>query len=159
MLALRSLFFTLLLPGSVTVLIPYLLLNSSREPIPPGLELFRLFGLAPLLIGALILLRCIWDFAVTGHGTVAPIDPPRKLVVRGLYRYVRNPIYVGVLLIVSGEAILFDSFRLALYAVVLWFFFQLFVIFSEEPTLREMFGPQYEAYLRAVNRWIPKWPK
>ena len=156
MLALRSLFFTLLLPGSVTLLIPYLLLSSGIEPIPSRLEPFRFVGLVPILIGALILLRCIWDFAVTGRGTVAPVDPPTTLVVRGLYRYVRNPIYVSVLLIVLGEAILFQSLRLVIYAVILWLFFHLVVVLYEEPTLRGNFGSEYEAYLRSVGRWIPK---
>ena len=156
MLALRSLFFTLLLPGGVTLLIPYLLLNSSTEAISSRLGLFRFAGLAPVLIGALILLRCIWDFAVTGRGTVAPVDPPTTLVVRGLYRSVRNPIYVGVLLILLGEAILFESLLLAVYAAILWLFFHLVVVFYEEPTLRATFGAEYEAYLRSVSRWIPK---
>ena len=156
MLALRSLFFSLLLPGSVTLLIPYLLLSSGIELISSRLEPFRFVGLVPILIGALILLRCIWDFAVTGRGTVAPVDPPTTLVVRGLYRYVRNPIYVGVLLIVLGEAILFESLRLAIYAVILWLFFHLVVVLYEEPTLRGNFGSEYEAYLRSVGRWIPK---
>ena len=156
MLALRSLFFTLLLPGSVTFFIPYLLLSSGIEPIPSHLEPFRFVGLVPILIGSLILLRHIWAFAVTGRGTVAPVDPPTTLVVRGLYRYVRNPIYVGVLLIVLGEAILFESLRLATYAVILWLFFHLVVVLYEEPELREKFGTEYEAYLRSVGRWIPK---
>ena len=156
MLALRSLLFSLVLPGSVTLLIPYLLLSSSLEPIPSRLEPLRFVGLVPILIGAFILLRCIWDFAVTGRGTVAPVDPPTTLVVRGLYRYVRNPIYVGVLLIVLGEAILFESPRLAIYAVILWLFFHLAVVLYEEPELREKFGSEYEAYLRSVGRWIPK---
>ena len=156
MLALRSLFFTLLLPGSVTFLIPYLLLSSGIEPIPSRLEPFRFVGLVPILIGALILLRHIWAFAVTGRGTVAPVDPPTTLVVRGLYRYVRNPIYVGVLLIVLGEAILLESLTLAIYAVILWLFFHLVVVLYEEPELRENFGSEYEVYLRSVGRWIPK---
>jgi protein-S-isoprenylcysteine O-methyltransferase Ste14 len=156
MLALRSLFFTLLLPGSVTILIPYLLLNYGAEPIPIPLEPFHFVGLIPILIGAIILLRPIWDFAVTGRGTLAPVDPPKTLVVRGWYRYVRNPMYVGVLLIVVGEAILFGSLRLLIYAAILWLAFHMFVVFYEEPTLREQFGAEYEAYLRSVGRWIPK---
>ena len=155
-LALRSLFFTLLLPGSVTLAIPYSLLNSGVEPILIRLELFRLVGVASILIGAVILFRCIWDFAVTGHGTVAPVDPPTTLVVRGFYRYVRNPIYVGVLLIVLGEAILFESVRLVIYMFLLWLFFHLVVVFYEEPTLRQNFGAPYDVYLHTVGRWLPK---
>ena len=156
MLALRSLFFTLVLPGSVTLAIPYFLLNSGVEPILIRLELFRLVEVDSILIGVVILFRCIWDFAVTGHGTVAPVDPPTTLVVRGFYRYVRNPIYVGVLLIVLGEAIFFESIRLVIYMVLLWLFFHLFVVFDEEPTLRRKFGAPYDVYLHTVGRWLPK---
>lgn len=156
MLALKSLFFTLVLPGSVTLLIPYLLLNSVTEPILNGFGPFRFLGLLPILIGAAILLRCIWDFAVTGHGTVAPIDPPKTLVIRGFYRYVRNPIYVGVLLVLLGEAVLFESLRLLIYALAVLLIFHLFVVFDEEPTLRQRFGADYEVYLHSVGRWIPK---
>jgi protein-S-isoprenylcysteine O-methyltransferase Ste14 len=144
------------LPGSVTLAIPYFLLNSGVEPILIRLELFSLVGVASILIGAVILFRCIWDFAVTGHGTVAPVDPPTTLVVRGFYRYVRNPIYVGVLLIVLGEAILLGSVRLVVYMFLLWLFFHLAVVFYEEPTLRENFGAPYDVYLHTVGRWLPK---
>src|SRR5215470_17305283 len=146
MLALRSLFFTLLLPGSVTFLIPYLLLSSGIEPIPSRLEPFRFVGLVPILIGALILLRCIWDFAVAGRGTLAPVDPPTRLVVRGLYRYVRNPMYVGVVSALLGEAWLFASFPLLIYAACTFLVVHLFVVFYEEPSLRRRFGESYEEY-------------
>jgi protein-S-isoprenylcysteine O-methyltransferase Ste14 len=155
LLALRSVFFTLLLPGNATLLIPYLLL-SNTEPTPDRLGTFGYVGLLPILIGVLILLRPIWDFAMTGRGRLAPVDPPKTLVVRGLYRYVRNPMYVGVLLIVLGEAILLESTQLAIYGIILWLIFHTFVVFYEEPTLRRKFGAEYETYLRSVGRWIPK---
>jgi protein-S-isoprenylcysteine O-methyltransferase Ste14 len=156
MLALRSLFFTLLMPGSVTLLIPCILLNAGAESTLSRLGPAHFVGLVPMLSGTVIVLWPIWDFGVTGRGTLAPVDPPKTLVVRGLYRYVRNPMYIGVLLIVLGEAILFESLRLAIYVLILWLGFHLFVISYEEPTLRGKFGVQYEAYLQSVGRWIPR---
>jgi protein-S-isoprenylcysteine O-methyltransferase Ste14 len=159
LLALRSLFFTLLLPGSITVVIPYLMLYSGAEPTSSRLGLLRFAGLIPILVGAVILLRPIWDFAVTGRGTLAPIDPPKTLVVRGWYRYVRNPMYVGVLSILLGEAVLFESLRLAIYAIIVWIAFHLFVVLYEEPTMQQMFGAEYDVYRQAVGRWIPRKPR
>jgi protein-S-isoprenylcysteine O-methyltransferase Ste14 len=108
--------------------------------------------------GRSILLRCIWDFAVSGRGTLAPIDPPKQLVVHGLYRYVRNPMYVGVLLVLLGEAWLFDSRALLVYAGEFWVVASAFVFFYEEPTLRRKFGGSYARYYRSVNRWVPRKP-
>src|SRR5215831_10491058 len=106
MLFLRSVFFTILQPGTVTILIPYWLVSSSgftsHRPI-------RYLGLPVIVIGAATLLWCIWDFFSSGRGTISPIDPPKHLVVRGLYRYVRNPMYVAVVTVLTGEAMAFLS--------------------------------------------------
>jgi len=150
--ALKTLIFTILVPGSVTVAIPLSLLPSGAEFHLGG---WRLIGLFPIALGAVFYLRCAWDFAFVGRGTPAPIDPPKVLVVRGLYRLVRNPMYVGVLLILFGEAIVFASSVLVRYALVVWLLFHLFVVLYEEPTLKEKFGTAYEDYCRAVPRWIP----
>lgn len=99
-----------------------------------------------MLLGASIYFWCAWDFTFAGRGTPAPIDPPKKLVVRGLYRYVRNPMYVGVFSILLGEALFFESQRLLVYAAVVFFFFYLFVILYEEPILRQKFGESYQKY-------------
>ena len=106
--------------------------------------------------GTAIYLRCAWDFAYHGRGTPAPIDPPKILIFRGLHRFVRNPMYLGVLCVIFGQAELFRSVRILIYGVCLWLVFHLFVIVYEEPTLRKQFGASYEEYRRMVPRWIPK---
>jgi protein-S-isoprenylcysteine O-methyltransferase Ste14 len=156
-LVLRSVFFALLLPGSVTLLIPYYILS------PGGIRVshwgpWQLLGLAAIATGATILIRCIVEFARSGRGTLAPDDPPRTLVVQGLYRYVRNPMYVGVTSVLLGEAALFRSSALLYYTAVWFVIVNLFVIFYEEPTLRARFGESYEQYRRTVWRWIPRRP-
>jgi len=108
------------------------------------------------LIGALIVLRCFWDFTFTGHGTPVPIDPPKELVVTGFYRYVRNPIYMGALSIFLGYFLWFGYWALLMYAVFSFIGVHAFVILYEEPTLKKKFGAAYEEYLKRVPRWIPK---
>lgn len=156
LLLLRSIFFTFLLPGTVTVLIPYWIILSNDARTSSDHPVLRYFGLLPIAIGAAGLLWCIWEFFSEGRGTLAPVDPPRHLVVRGLYRYVRNPMYVAVVMILLGEAILFMSARVLVEAVVFMISAYLFVVFYEEPILRMQFGESYERYLHQVGRWIPR---
>ena len=153
MLVLRSIFFALLLPGTVTLLLPYLIL--SRRAVPHW-DAIGLPGLVVILVGATILIWCIADFARLGRGTLAPVDPPKALVIRGLYRYVRNPMYVGVVLVLLGESALFRSASLLLYTAVFFLIAHLFVMVYEEPNLRARFGESYEHYRRSVARWIPR---
>jgi protein-S-isoprenylcysteine O-methyltransferase Ste14 len=120
------------------------------------LGVVRYFGLLLILIGAAVYSWCAWDFTFAGRGTPSPIDPPKELVVRGLYRYVRNPMYLGKLSILFGETFLFASWRLFEYAVVVFIFFFLFVILYEEPMLSHKFGESYRQYCTSVNRWIPR---
>ena len=108
--------------------------------------------------GAAVLLRCIWEFMVTGRGTLAPVDPPTQLVVRGLYRYVRNPMYLGAFTMLLGEAALFKSLALLEYAVAWFIIINLIVLFREEPVLRRRFGESYDRYVRSVHRWLPTRP-
>jgi protein-S-isoprenylcysteine O-methyltransferase Ste14 len=109
------------------------------------------------LVGAAIYSWCaFWAFAAVGRGTPAPIDPPRRLVVHGLYRVMRNPMYVGVGSILAAEAIGFRSGDLAVYWVIFLFCVNLFVLFYEEPALRRKFDAEYEDYCRRVPRWLPK---
>jgi protein-S-isoprenylcysteine O-methyltransferase Ste14 len=148
--------FTVVVPGTVGVLVPrwFLLEEGGREVLPE--VWWRWLGLLPIIAGACIYLACAWDFAVTGLGTPAPIDMPRRLVVTGLYRFVRNPMYVGVAWVVLGQAVLFGSRAVAIYVVSLWMLFHLFVIFHEEPVLRRKFGAEYEEYCLRVPRWLPR---
>lgn len=152
---LRTLIFTILVPGSVTALIPYWILRSRPGP---GFEIsaLRLAGFLPIVLGAAVYFSCAWEFVRTGGGTPAPIDAPQALVARGLYRYTRNPMYVGVVSILVGEVVHFQSLRLASYVFIVWLFFHVFVLLYEEPTLRQKFGLSYEEYLKDVPRWIPK---
>jgi protein-S-isoprenylcysteine O-methyltransferase Ste14 len=151
---LRTLIFTILVPGSVTVLIPCWILRS-RPSADYEISAFRLGGILPIVLGAAVYFSCAWEFVKTGVGTPAPIDAPKALVARGLYRYTRNPMYVGVASILVGEAVFFQSLRLLAYALIVGLLFHAFILLYEEPTLRRKFGPSYEEYLKAVPRWIP----
>lgn len=156
MVLVKTFIFTILFPGTVTILIPYWILSTSS---PPQTGVLRFFGLLPIALGISIYFWCAWDFAFAGKGTPAPIDPPKKLVARGLYRYVRNPIYVGIVSILMGEALLFMSWRLFLYAVLAFCFYFLLVLVYEEPALRAKFGESYRQYCDRVPRWLPRFPK
>src|SRR3989441_5415433 len=148
----KNLLFTVLVPGTVAVLIPCRIV--SRTPGALSFTPGRLLLAVPAFaLGAAIYLWCLWDFAVTGRGTPAPIDPPRQLVVRGLYSHVRNPMYLGVLLVVAGWAILSWSGRVLAYGVTVALMFHLFVLLVEEPLLRRKFGSADEAYRRAGRGW------
>jgi protein-S-isoprenylcysteine O-methyltransferase Ste14 len=135
-------------------LVPFLISGWRRASgVPAGV---RVIGAGLVLAGLLMLVECFVRFMVHGHGTPAPVAPPTRLVVSGLYRYVRNPMYVAVVAIVAGQAAWFGSSALLLYVVVLWGLFHLRVILYEEPTLLREFGPSYEEYRRGVGRWRPR---
>ncbi len=155
MTALKTLLWSVFVPGAVTILVPYLLLSSKLELLPVELSSFRFLGVVPITLATLLYLWCAWDFTFTGKGTPAPFDPPREIVVRGLYRYIRNPMYVAVLLMLSGEAVWFESVLILIYAAIVFSVFHVWVIFYEEPTLKRRFGESYEKYCRRVSRWIP----
>ena len=157
-LLLKNILFTVLLPGTVTVAVPYLILSGRSAGATWPTDTWLWLGTVPVALGTGVLLRCVWDFAVTGRGTPAPVDPPRELVVRGLYRYVRNPMYVGVLSILLGEALFFRSTALLIYAAGFLLTVHLFVLLYEEPVLRRKFGESYQRYCRTVNRWLPRKP-
>jgi protein-S-isoprenylcysteine O-methyltransferase Ste14 len=108
------------------------------------------------LLGGVMVLWSFWSFLVQGRGTPAPIDPPKELVATGFYKYVRNPMYVGVLLILIGHFLWFGFWSLLAYAGLAWLATHLFVTLYEEPTLKRKFGAAYEDYLKRVPRWIPR---
>jgi len=151
-LFLKNLLFTVLVPGTVAVYVPMAIVrgHGSLSPVAIGL------ALPFLAAGAAIYTWCVWDFARQGRGTPAPIDAPKKLVVRGLYRSVRNPMYVGVLTVIAGWAVLFRSPSLVVYGAVVWTCFQLFVVVYEEPHLHGVFGEEYDDYCTRVGRWLPR---
>src|SRR6266478_6777718 len=157
MLWLRTILFTLLVPGTVLGLVPFALAAGTKgQRIDLGTA--HLMGFTLLLPGITIIIWCFIDFVRRGRGTPAPYDPPRKLVVVGLYTYVRNPQYVGVILVAVSEAILSGGIFLFGYAVFLAVGYHLFVRFYEEPTLRRMFGEEYVQYCAVVSRWLPRRP-
>jgi len=147
------LLFTILVPGTVAVLVPYLLLSSASSPASLGP--LRLAGLLPLLLGVAAYCWSAASFALVGKGTPAPVDPPKALVVAGPYRYVRNPMYLGVVLVLVGESLVFASPMMLRYAALILLAFHLFVVYYEEPHLRRRFGEAYVHYCRSVPRWLP----
>jgi protein-S-isoprenylcysteine O-methyltransferase Ste14 len=147
----KTVIFTIIVPGTVAVVVPRAIASDATTP-----TLYFSIGFLPMLLGAAIYLWCAWDFATAGHGTPAPIDAPKRLVVRGFYRFVRNPMYVGVLTVLFSESIVFRSRRILTYAIVVFVFLNLFVMLYEEPALKRKFGTSYEEYLKSVPRWIPR---
>lgn len=151
-LFLKNLAFTLVVPGTVAVYLPWVIARGK----PIGSLGAALPAVVLLIIGGAMYLWCLWDFATFGRGTPAPIDAPKRLVVRGLYRYTRNPMYVAVLTFILGWGVLFELLSLVLYALAVGVVVHLFVLFYEEPHLRRVFGLDYEEYCSRVGRWLPK---
>ena len=155
MVLLKNIIFTIFVPGTITILIPYWILTRNFVAVPSQWGIPQYLALLPGILGVSVYCRCVWDFASVGGGTPAPVDPPKVLIVRGLYQYVRNPIYLGVLFVLLGEAVFCESWALLRYAIGVSVLFHLFVIVYEEPSLRRKFGESYERYCRSVRRWIP----
>jgi protein-S-isoprenylcysteine O-methyltransferase Ste14 len=153
-LGLRNLMFMVVVPAAGAVYGPWWILNqqggSPRAVAWPGV--------APILVGVALYLWCVWVFAEVGRGTPAPWDAPRRFVAVGPYRWVRNPIYIAAILVIGGEAWLFLSLQLLIYAAALALAVHLFVVGYEEPNLAHRFDEQYELYRRTVSRWIPHPP-
>ena len=147
----KNLLFTLVVPGTVAVYLP--LMMSRGRDVASGAMLA--LAIAVLVVGAAIYAWCLWDFATFGRGTPAPIDAPKRLVVRGLYHYTRNPMYLGVLTVILGWATLFGASQLIAYALVAGGCFHGFIVLYEEPHLAREFGSQYEDYRAKVPRWLP----
>jgi protein-S-isoprenylcysteine O-methyltransferase Ste14 len=144
-----------LVPGVVAGYLPWRFFGLSRVRLDL-LKPLHLIGIVCVGLGAALLAACIWEFARSGRGTLAPVDAPRALVVQGLYRYVRNPMYLSVATIGAGELLLVQSRALLLYWTAWFIVVNLFVIAYEEPTLRQRFGPSYERYTHEVGRWLPR---
>ena len=158
MTAVKTLIWSVFVPGTMTVLVPYLLLSSRFDSFRVNLSDFRFLGLIPLLFGVTIYVWCAWNFTFIGKGTPAPFDPPKELVVKGPYRYVRNPMYVFLALALSGEAIFFETTLLFVFAALAIITCHLWVLLYEEPSLKRRFGKTYEGYCERVSRWLPGLP-
>ena len=150
----KLLIFTLLVPGSVTVWLPLYGIYPCIRRTPLAWDARAMAALAVIATGAAGYLWCALDFAFAGRGTPAPIDPPKVLVARGLYRVSRNPMYLSVLTVLLGEALLFWSRQLLVYAAIVAVGFHLFVMLYEEPALRGKMGAAYEDYCERVPRWF-----
>jgi protein-S-isoprenylcysteine O-methyltransferase Ste14 len=150
----KTLLFTAIVPVTIVGIVPWRL----RGDAPVGARGAEFVAaMTVIFIGIAIYLHtAFWSFAAIGGGTPAPIAPTKILVVHGLYRFVRNPMYIGVELAVLGQAWLFHSFRILVYLAFAAGAVYLFVVFYEEPTLRKRYGDQYDRYRATVPRWIPK---
>jgi protein-S-isoprenylcysteine O-methyltransferase Ste14 len=141
--------------GFVLVFLPARILSSAGIIQPSTIGVPQVAGILLGGAGAALALACIFTFAIVGRGTPAPFDPPRRLVVRGPYRRLRNPMYAGAGLALAGAALYYQSMALLGYAAVFLIVMHLFVVLYEEPTLRRTFDDEYEAYCRQAGRWWP----
>lgn len=151
-----SALFLVVAPGTIAVYLPWTLCRWRLAPALLGFLPFRVLGVLLIAAGLPVLLDSFARFALQGLGTPAPVAPPQHLVVSGLYRYVRNPMYVAVLALIFGQGLLFGSVRVLEYGLAVWLGFYLFVLLYEEPTLRAKFGAEYEQYCARVRRWLPR---
>jgi protein-S-isoprenylcysteine O-methyltransferase Ste14 len=149
----KTALFTVLVPGTVVGIVPWWLRDDALAT--RGIQAWG--AVAVIIVGVAIYLHtAFWGFAAIGGGTPAPIAPTKILVVRGLHRFVRNPMYIGVALVVAGQAWLFHSIKTAIYLACIGLVVHLFVVFYEEPTLARQFGEEYQRYRARVPRWVPK---
>lgn len=153
---LGSAVFLVVAPGTVAVLAPRWISGWRMQPPFLGLPALRVLGVLLLGAGVPVLVESFARFAVEGLGTPAPVFPTKHLVVRGLYRHVRNPMYVAVVAVILGQALLLGDLRLLEYAAAIWLAFHCFVLAYEEPTLRLTFGAEYDAFRAGVPRWLPR---
>jgi protein-S-isoprenylcysteine O-methyltransferase Ste14 len=148
--------FLVIAPGFIAGLVPWWISHWRFEAPFFGMPLFRFVGGVLLTLGVIGLLDSFTRFAVQGLGTPAPVFPTRHLVVSGLYRYVRNPMYVAVVSTVLGQGLVFGNVALLEYGAFVWLLFHLFVLVYEEPTLSASFGSEYKVFCAEVPRWIPR---
>jgi len=148
--------FLVIAPGTLDVYVPWWISRWQVHAPFPGFAELRIAGVLLIAAAVPILLESFARFALQGLGTPAPVFPTQRLMVKGFYRYVRNPMYVAVVSIVFGQALLLGSLDLLLYGAIAWLGTHLFVLFYEEPTLRKSFGAEYKAYCKNVRRWLPR---
>ena len=153
---LGSALFFVIAPLVLAGFVPWSVTRWEFRPPLFDVDLTRILGGILIIAGVPGLVDSFARFALEGLGTPAPIAPTQRLVVTGLYRYVRNPIYIALVAVILGQALLFGDWRLLWYGALLWLAFHLFVVMYEEPTLVETFGLEYEAFRASVPRWIPR---
>src|SRR6266446_4235849 len=153
--AIVTVIFLIVVPGSVAVLVPRLILGTQLRPVS-RISSIGWLGLPLVIGGAIILLDSFARFVVQGLGTPAPVFPTRHLVVSGLYRYVRNPIYVAVVVAILGQGLILGNVALLAYGGLVWLLFHVFVLVYEEPTLGTTFDAEYQSFCAEVPRWIPR---
>jgi len=153
MIGVATTLYTVVVPGSLAVLLPWLI-ASHRGAELAARGWYQHLGWPVALAGAAMIVWCAHDFVVRGRGTPAPFAPPSSLVVFGPFKWTRNPMYLGILLMIGGEALLVWSQLLLVYGLGCWVSLELFLRFYEEPSLRRRFGASYDIYHRQVGRWI-----
>jgi protein-S-isoprenylcysteine O-methyltransferase Ste14 len=146
----------LIAPGTIAGLVPWLITGWHLDEDLGTSGLVRAAGALLILAGLAGLIESFARFAWQGLGTPAPVAPSTRLIVAGVYRYVRNPMYVAVLAVVAGEALLLGQAELLGYAALIWLVFHLFVLLHEEPAMQHRFPADYLAYSRSVRRWLPR---
>ena len=142
--------------GFLAVFLPRRLLPLNLQLFSVNIGAARYCGLIFMITGLVINLKCYWDLIFIGKGTMDPLMPTEKIVARGFYQFMRNPVYVGLFLILFGEAVLFMSAVLLVYSLLCLLVLNLIVVFIEEPSLKRRFGDSYDEYLKSVPRWIPR---
>ncbi len=152
----RAVAYAVLFIGLVLIYVPAGILSWSGIVQPDAIGAPQIAGMIIGAAGAMIALWCVLTFSSIGKGTPAPFDPPRRLVIQGPYRFVRNPMYIGAGVALASAALFYESLPLLGYTGVFFLVTHLFVLSYEEPTLRRTFGQDYEAYCHKVRRWWPK---
>lgn len=152
----KTVVFSLVVPGTVAGVIPQALVRTDRPRLPLPTPIARIVGSITILVGITIYILTAWRFIDEGRGTPAPSDEPEELVTEGIYRHVRNPMYVGVLLIVLGQGLWYRSLLAVWWAAGCWLGFHNRIVLWEEPHLLEKHGKEYEEYSATVPRWLPR---
>ena len=153
---LGSALFFVIAPLMLAAFVPWWITQWEFRRAFFGVELTRVLGGVLIIAGVPGLVDSFARFALEGVGTPAPVAPTQKLIVSGLYRYVRNPMYIAVVAVILGQALLFGDERLLSYGALFWLACHVFVVTYEEPTLKRTFGMEYETFLTNVPRWIPR---
>jgi protein-S-isoprenylcysteine O-methyltransferase Ste14 len=152
----RGLTYAALFISFVLVFLPAQVLARSGVTAPPEIGPAQVIGAAAVVLGLSLAIWCVLAFGIFGRGTPAPFDPPRRLVVRGPYRFVRNPMYIGAIVGLAGASLFYESLALAGFTLLFATIVHLFVLFYEEPTLTRLFGADYAEYCRRIRRWSPR---